>query len=170
MVNRVKEILEAHGADPAHWPPLEAGEVARALASDPALQASLEEARALDEALEPLASVDVPTDLKANLMSDAAAALGGDQLLSGVVREPVASGLMNGLRSALGEFFGLVRSPALAGAFASLLVVGVWMGANLNAAAPLTEEDLIAAYGQDLGFWEDEEIELGGGDMEGGLL
>lgn len=51
---RFTRLIEAYGADPAHWPEDERAAAERHLAGDPSARAALEEARRLDALLERL--------------------------------------------------------------------------------------------------------------------
>lgn len=99
---RLDALLDAYGADPARWPAAERNAAQALLASDPAAQARLEQARLLDRALDALPP---------------APALAGDLAarIRNAARQPVAPANTN--------------SPwRFTAALAASAVIGLWLG------------------------------------------
>jgi len=151
-LEHAKRILESHGADPRHWPQNERAELETFLEANAEGKELLESARALDEALGLLEDVPVPVTLKADLMAEAQAVLVGPQAQWQPAGDPGLGWLLEGFK----ELTGLLKAPALAGFLASVLVVGIWFGTALSS-EPLGEDEILTAFGEDYGLWDEEE-------------
>ncbi len=111
---RVHALIEAYGGDPARWPDAERAAGLAALAADPALRASAEEARALDAWLDALPAPPPPAPAFVAAVRERARAPRG---LRALLAE-LAGGLLGGWR---------VAGPALA----MSLALGIALGSTL---------------------------------------
>lgn len=62
MIGRFRRLLEAHGADPARWPPELRPAAERLMAASAKARSLLAEAQALDKALRSVAMMEAPDD------------------------------------------------------------------------------------------------------------
>lgn len=116
---RLDSLLDAYGADPARWPAAERSAAQALLASDPAAQARLAQARLLDRALDVLPPAPAPAgDLAARIRNAA--------------RQPVTPAIP-------------LPAPAntnspwrFTAALAASAVIGLWLGFAAPVASPFT--------------------------------
>ncbi len=156
-LDRLKQVIEAYGGEPARWPEAERAGLATLAAATPDLADTLHEARALDAVLGKAPGVDERrlTDLRQRILAgaglDEAAAAGG---------APVAPIAVRPLRPAPRR----VPMWTAAAALAASLVFGVAFGAS-DFGRPAVEElagiaGIEASDNGTLDVLDDSDVEL----------
>lgn len=139
--DRVRQLIDAYGAEPERWPAPERDAARRLIAADPALAAYAREAEAVDALIKGADKAVPPAWLAQRILNGA----------PGRRAAPRDGGWLRQLWP-----FGAAWQPA--GALAASLAVGLWAGAsgiapapfadNAQTAAIYTEEDVaFALYG-----------------------
>lgn len=129
--DRVKELLDSYGADPARWPAGEHAAATALLASDPILSAYRDDVRALDDMLNKAAPIAPPAALASRILAQAADhAASADVGRNG--RRDAASipqGGIGGRLRLIGRQLwpeGPAWQPAVG--LAASLAIGIWVG------------------------------------------
>lgn len=138
-LDRFRHLLDAHGADPARWPAQERAAALALVEAEPAARALLDEARALDVALDALPTPRAASDLRLRVLADAP-----------IGRSAPAPSILSAWLHRLGRW--TLAGPALAGALALGLAVGHW----LPMPEPVLSEDEFYA----LALMDDSDLEF----------
>lgn len=138
-LDRFGHLLDVHGADPGRWPAQEREAALALVEAEPAARALLDEARALDAALDALPAPRAAPDLRLRVL---AAAPSG--------RTVPARATPFAWLHRLGRW--TLAGPALAGALALGLAVGHWL--------PMPEPALSEAEFYALALMDDSDLEF----------
>ena len=152
-MERLEAIVASYGSDPARWPEAERQGALTLLQSGEAV-AALRDAVRFDALLEGAERPQPSNMLKANLLEGAAKSLTSQIAPTTVHQSPWTTGL-----AGIIDVFAGLRPLALGSMMASVLALGVWIGASLTS-EPLGEDELFAAFGEDYELWTENDPSL----------
>jgi len=158
--DRVRQIIDAYGADAHRWPAGERSAAQELVRSEATLTAYLEQARALDSVLD-LATTAQPSEaLRRSILAERPAA----HVQDASVGAGSVSGVSNWWRGLLDQLVPGVPGWQPVAGFAASLLVGVWLGAQGivpvedGASESFDTAAVSLVYGDAFGFggWEDD--------------